>query len=148
MKWIEEHELAWRARKKMCKCNQALRQHTKRDWAASARAFAEHFGHARGVLAIQHQAYLWSQAHPQGSDYNKWSAAEESWLAERVIHQIPADAQLRECLLHGVASAFEDKFRYKRTAAAIRHKVEGLRRRACQEAWAACLQAPLETAGE
>jgi hypothetical protein len=135
--WIEEHELAWRAHKQTSRGTKDFRQHTKRDWAARARAFADRFGRTRGVQAIRKAVETLCKAHP--AQHQKWTAVEESWLAE----QVPADAHLVNSYLQVIARAFEDQFNYKRTASSIRYKIEDLCHRACEDSWAACLQAPL-----
>ncbi len=118
-----------------------FRQHAKRDWDASTSAFAEHFGHTRGKAAIRKAAEEWCKAHPEGG--GQWTAKEESWVTERV----PADTHLANSYVQGIARAFEDEFKYKRTAASIRYKIEHLRdraHRACEESWAGCLQGAAE----
>jgi len=134
LQWIEAHELAWRTRKTTDK------QQPKRDWDASARAFAEQFGRSRTVSAIRKAVETWSKAHPAKCNPAQWTAVQESWLAERV----PADAHLANSYVRGIARAFEDEFNFERSPASIRYKIEFLRdraHRACEESWLGCLKA-------
>ncbi len=82
---------------------------------------------------------VWRVAHPSPSASKRWTSDEEAWLAKHV----PADVALRYKHLNGVARAFEDEFKYKRTAHSLRRKIECMREqvlKASKESWLACLQ--------